>query len=90
MLKTYNTISKQDLSKYNWFYANIIMPSGERIEWWKIHIWEKWDILFLSYNENANWWWEIIAPFKYSYILYTYFEKNEEINNDSFQFIEIH
>jgi len=88
-IKKYKKISKWDLKKYNNHYATIILPSWQIIDGWKIFIAENWDINYLSFNPDLNWWGENIPPFPYSYILYSYFENDEDINNESFQAIHI-
>jgi len=40
MLKRFNSISKKDLLKYNWFHANITLPNWKTVQWWKIYIYK--------------------------------------------------
>ena len=89
-MKIFETISKWDIIKYNWKYANIILVSGERVDWWKIFVSERWEVNYVSHNPSADWWGENLPPFNFSYILYSPNEDNECMNNESFLSIEIH
>jgi len=88
-IKKLTKISKWELKKYNNHYASIMLPSWQLIDGGKIYLAENWDINYVSFHPDIDWGWEVLPPFPYSYILYSYFEKEEDINNESFQEIHI-
>ena len=80
MKKTFKQISKWDLNKYDWYKCEFVTQNWYKIKDAEVHV-ENDTVHIVSNDINANWLWYTKEWFKYSWIIYDFYDNDEDCNN---------